>query len=272
MAIISICRGTQSGGMAMAECLANQLHYPLVAREIVQAAAADLGVSEADLSRGMERTPRLWNRQSVERRLYIAAVQAALAEYVAGGDLINHGRAGQLLLAGLPGVLKVRLIAPMEKRLRSVMESEGMEAASAEQYIQYVDAVRARWVKMMYGVDVEDPVLYNMVINLKTLSIPAACSIVTKAAEQPDFSVTDDVKLRLLDFRLACRVKLALAKARDTRALDLRIEADGGEIDVFGAAPALSSGKTGEQIVEVAQSVEGVETVRLKLEWFDPYP
>ncbi len=86
MAIISVCRGTKSGGHAMAECLAEHLRYPLVAREVVQEAASDLGVSEADLSRGMERTPRLWNRQSSERRLYIAAVQAALAEHVAAGE------------------------------------------------------------------------------------------------------------------------------------------------------------------------------------------
>ena len=93
-----------------------------------------------------------------------------------------------------------------------------------------------------------------------------------KAAEQTDFAVTDDVKAKLREFRLACRVKLALAKARDTRALDLQIEAHDGEIDVFGTAPALSSGKMGEQIVKIARSVEGVEGVRLKLEWFDPYP
>lgn len=272
MAIISICRGTKSGGQAMAKCLAKRLGYPLVAREVVKEAASDLGVSEADLSRGMERTPRLWNRQSSERRLYIAAVQAALAEHVAGGDLIYHGRAGQVLLAGLPGVLKVRLIAPMGARVHSLLESDGMDSTSAEQYIRHVDGVRARWVKMMYGEDVEDPVLYNMVINLKTLSIPAACTIVTKASEQPDFAVTDEVKAKLIDFRLACQVKLGLARARDTRALNLQIEAHGGIVDVSGTAPALSSGKTGEQIVEVARSIQGVEEVRLRVEWFDPYP
>jgi cytidylate kinase len=272
VAIISICRGTKSGGTAMAKCLAKTLGYPLVAREVLQDAASDLGVSEEDLSRGMHRTPRLWNRQSSERRLYIAAVQAALAEHVAGGDLIYHGRSGQVLLAGLLGVLRVRLIAPISARVRTLMESEGMDSTSAEKYIRDVDAVRARWVKMLYGRDIEDPALYNMVINLKTLSIPAACAIVTKAAEQPDFVVTDEVKAKLLDFRLACRVKVALAKARDTRALDLLIEAHGGVVEVFGTAPAFSSGKMGEQIVEIARSVEGVDEVRLKVEWFDPYP
>ncbi|MGD8697781.1 MAG: cytidylate kinase family protein [Gemmatimonadales bacterium] len=272
MAIISICRGTKSGGQSMAECLAEQLHYPLVAREVLQHAASDLGVTEEGLSREWERTPRLWSRRSSEQRLYITAVQAALAEHVAGGDLIYHGRAGQVLLKGLPGVLRLRLIAPISARVRTVMETEGMDEASAEQYIQHVDGVRARWIKTMYGEDIDDPVLYNMVINLRTLSLPAACNIVTKAVQQPDFAVTDDVRTKLLDFRLACRVKLALAKADDTRALDLRIEAHEGELDVFGSAPTLKSGDVGERIVEIAHSVAGVEAVHLQLEWFDPYP
>lgn len=272
MAIITICRGTKSGGQALAECLAAQLQYPIVAREVLQHAADELDVSEESLSREWQRAPRLWNRQSAERRLYITAVQAALAEYVAGGDLVYHGRAGQLLLAGLPGVLRVRLIAPVSRRIQTLMETEQMDSTVAEQYIRHVDGVRERWVKMMYGRDVHDPLLYNVVINLKTLSVPAACAMVTKAAEQPDFAVTDVVRSRLLDFRLACRVKLELAKRRGTRALDLQIEAHGGEIDVFGTAPALKSGNMGEQIVQTARSVEGVEEVRLRLEWFDPYP
>lgn len=272
MAIITICRGTKSGGQAMAECLAEQLDYPIVAREVLQQAAADLGISEEGLSREWERTPKLWNRQSSERRLYITAVQAALAEHVAGGDLVYHGRAGQLLLAGLPGVLRVRLIAPMSVRVRTLTESEGMDSTSAEQYIRHVDGIRARWVKMMYGRDVNDPLLYNMVINLRTLSLPAACAIVTKTAEQQDFIITDGIRTKLFDFRLACRVKLALARERETRALDLDVEAHGGDIDVFGTAPALKSGKMGERIVQVVRSVAGVEEVRLRLEWFDPYP
>ncbi len=272
MAIITVCRGTKSGGQAMAECLAEQLHYPIVAREVLQQAASELGVSEEGLSREWQRAPRLWKRQSGQRRLYITAVQAALAEYVAGGDLVYHGRAGQVLLKGLPGVVRVRLIAPVSARVRTLMESEGMDSSSAEQYIRHVDGVRARWIKMMYGADIDDPLLYNMVINLETLTVPAACAIVAKAVAQPDFAITDEVRAQFLDFRLACRVKLALAKASDTRALDLQIEAHSGVIDASGAAPALKSGRMGEQIVEIARSVEGVEEVRLNLGWFDPYP
>ncbi|NIN73197.1 MAG: hypothetical protein GTO46_14975 [Gemmatimonadetes bacterium] len=272
MAIITISRGTQSGGQALAECLADQLQYPLVAREIIRDAASELDVSEEELSRAMERAPRLWKRHASARRVYIATVQAALSEHIVGGDLIYHGRAGQMLLAGLPAVLRLRLIAPLGTRVCALLESNEMAPSEAEEYIRHVDGARARWVKMMYGQDIEDPQLYDMVINLETLSVPAACNIVARAVRQPDFAVTPEVKAKLMDFRMACRVKAALATARETRALDLQIEGDGGVIEVSGSAPALKSGRMGEEIVEVARSVPGVEEVRLKVEWFDPYP
>jgi cytidylate kinase len=265
VAIISICRGTQSGGQALAECLAKQLQYPLVAREVLRDAASELGVSEQELSRAMERAPRLWSRHASARRVYIATIQAALSEHIVGGDLVYHGRAGQVLLAGLPAVCRVRLIAPISARVSALLESGELTPTSAEEYIRHVDAARARWVKMMYGQDIEDPALYDMVINLKTLSVSAACAIVARA-------VTAEVKAKLMDFRMACRVRAALASARETRALDLQIEGHGGVISVSGSAPALKSGRMGEQLVEIARSVPGVEEVRLNVEWFDPYP
>jgi cytidylate kinase len=270
--IVTVSRGTMSGGRALAECLAEQLQYPLVAREVIREAASELDVSEEELSRAMERAPRLWSRHASARRVYIATVQAALAEYVVGGDLVYHGRAGQMLLAGLPAVLRVRLLAPISARVRTLMESDEMTSTSAEEYIRHVDGARARWVKMMYGQDIDDPALYDVVINLKTLSVPAACVIVANAIQQPDFAVTDEVKAKLMDFRMACRVKAALASARETRALDLRIDGHDGVIEVSGSAPVLKSGRVGDEIVEIARSVSGVEEVRLNLEWFDPYP
>jgi len=272
VAIITISRGTMSGGRALAECLSEQLQYPVVAREVIREAASELDVSEEELSRAMERAPRLWSRHTSARRLYITTVQAALAEHVVGGELVYHGRAGQMLLAGLPAVLRVRLTAPISARVRTLMEAERMDADSAEEYIRHVDAARARWVKMMYGEDIEDPALYDLVINLRTLSVSAACDMVTRAIERPDFAITADVKAKLTDFRTACRVRATLASARETRALDLQIEAHGGVVHVSGSAPVLKSGQVGDEIAEIARSVPGVEDVRLMLEWFDPYP
>jgi osmotically-inducible protein OsmY len=89
---------------------------------------------------------------------------------------------------------------------------------------------------------------------------------------QTEFDLTDDVLNRLKDFQLECHVRLALASATDTRAFDFEIDATSGIVSVAGSAPVLPSGRTGDSILEVVQSVRGVKEVNFNINWFDPLP
>jgi len=272
MAIISICRGTNSGGKALAQCLAEHLGYPLLGREVLQDAAAQLGVPAKDLAGRMEDFPRFFNRSMTLRKTYIAAVQATLAEHAVGGNLIYHGLAGGFLLRELEGVLCVRLIAPMEMRIQTVIEEHGMDRADAEPYILDIDETRARWVKTMYGADILDPVNYDMVLNLGTFTISEACNVVVVAAGRPEFTATEKRLRELQDFRMASQVRLALMDDMGTQTLDLHTSAKRGVVEISGQAPLLNTGEVGNRITEIGLSVAGVKEVVLKIEWFDPYP
>jgi hypothetical protein len=82
----------------MAECLAEGLGYPILGREVVQEAASGLGVPASLLEEKMWERPTLWDRLSSMRRVYMVAVQAALAERAVEGNLVYHGLAGGFLL------------------------------------------------------------------------------------------------------------------------------------------------------------------------------
>ena len=144
-----------SGGRAVAECLAAALGYPSVGREIIQEAATKLGAPEADLSGKLEARPSRWARLTEERKKYLLAVQTALAEHCVDGRLVYHGLAGQFLLRDIPGVLAVRLVAPLEMRIHALTDAHHrMTHKSAEEFIHDVDEDRRRWVKLMYHADV----------------------------------------------------------------------------------------------------------------------
>jgi len=214
VAIITISRGSSSGGRALAERLADRLHYPRVAEEVLQEAARKLGVSEDAVRGKFETAPGLWERLNDERERYVLAVRAALGELAVEGRLVYHGLAGQFLLRGLNGILRVRLIAPMEMRVRAVMaDSSEMTRKAAEEYIRSVDQDRRRRVKAMYGADVEDPALYDLTVNLRSLSLDAVCTAVAEAASQPRFEITPDVRAELEAFASACRVCLDVVLA-----------------------------------------------------------
>lgn len=272
MAIISICRGTKSGGEALARCLAERLGYPLLGREVLQAAAAELGVPAGDLADKMQDMPRFFDRSKTLRKTYIAAVQAKLAEHAVTGNLIYHGLAGGFLLKDVPGVLCSRLIAPLSMRVQTLMDTHEMDEATAEEYIRDVDDARARWVKTMYGLDILDPVNYDMVLNLGTFSIPEACKVVTRAARAPEFEITESRLQELDDFRIASQVRLALMDDMGTQTLDLSARSEQGIVEISGQAPLLNTGEVGNRITEIGSSVSGVKEVVLKIEWFDPYP
>ncbi len=147
-----------------------------------------------------------------------------------------------------------------------------MSRSAAERYLHDVDDARARWVRTMYGEDINDPALYDIVLNLDQVNFTVACGMLESTVKQTEFNLTDDVLNRLKDFRLECHVRLALARAPDTRALDLEIDSTSGLVSVAGSAPVLPSGRTGDNILEIVQSVRGVKEVNFNIQWFDPLP
>jgi cytidylate kinase len=272
MSIITIQRGTKSGGEELAKCLAKQLDYPLIGREVLQEAAAQLGVPAEDVGEKMEERPGRFGRKPLITKLYVAAVSAALAEYALDGDLVYHGLAGGFLLREIQGVLRIRLIAPLEYRVQALMDTHRMDEASAEAYIKDVDDARARWVKNVYGQENTDPSRYDMVLNLGSLSPAEACEVALTVAKRPEFTMTPDRLEKVKDFHTSCQVRLALLEDLGTQTLDLDATVSDGLAVVRGEAPVFSTGEVGKRISEIAGSVPGVKEVRLSLEWFDPYP
>jgi len=94
MSIITISRGSLSGGRALAERLADRLGYQCISSEALIEAAAKYGVSEPKLTEVFEKTPSFWERLTKSRRLYLIFIQAAMCELAQQGKLVYHGQGG----------------------------------------------------------------------------------------------------------------------------------------------------------------------------------
>lgn len=217
MAIITISRGTMSGGRTVAECLSELLGYPCVASEVLQEAALELELPEEVVREKFETTPDLWARLNRDREIYLLAVKTALAERCRSGNLVYHGLAGQFLLSELPGVIRVRLIAPMERRIRYLTtKHHRLTRAAAEEFIHNVDRERERWVRVLFDADVEDPFLYDVTVNQRWLTVDTACVGLARLAEHPRYAVTPEVREGLDAFADRCHRQLAARMGRPT--------------------------------------------------------
>ena len=260
MAIITLSRGTFSGGSRLANCLAANLGYRLVSREVLVQAAARSGVDERELLRGLEQPPSLWDRLRVQRQLYLAVIGAALCRQVRDGDVVYHGNAGHLLLAGIDHLIRVRAITPLATRIREATAAHGFDAREAEDYIRRKDDDRIKWTRFLYGVEWHDPVLYDLVINLDKVTIDAACQTIACLAERREYALTPEGRARIDDLALAYDVKALLFRLPKVAAAasTLAITVANGAVTLSGLLPDEAFR---DEVLKTVASAPGVTAV-----------
>ncbi len=260
MAIITISRGTFSGGEKLAECLSQKLGYKSISREVIVHAASNYGVSEEKLIKAIEQKPTLKERLAIDidRFHYLSFIQAALCEEAKNDNIIYHGHGGHLLLKGVAHVIKIKVIADMEQRILFAMERNKLSREEAIVYINNIDDQREKWTKFLYDVDWNDPALYDLVINLKKISIQSACEIVANMVKAPEFQTTEESKKAMENIVLASRVKAALASNDATRNCNVDIAVDNGIVTVSGKVDSMDDVENIEELVKNLPGVKGV--------------
>ena len=259
MSVITISRGTFSGGKALAECLSSKLGYRCIDRDVIVERAAARGVSERDLRAALEQPPTGLATLNHKKYIYLALIQAALAEEVRGGRAIYHGLLGHLLLKGGAGILRFRVIAPMDLRIRLAQERLELSRSDVIAHIQKMDEDRRKWTRYLYGVDWEDPSLYDLVINLEHVSIEQACRLVTGMTKETAFEFSPESQQTLNDLALASRVRAELALNPFTANLEVEVQAASGSVRIRG-----NLFEQREDVERVVQGVPGVTAIAVE--------
>jgi cytidylate kinase len=234
VSIITISRGTFSGGKMLAECLCRSLGYRCIDRDVLVEKAAVGRVTQRELRAALEEPPAAPGRTNHRRYIYLALIQAALIEEVRTGEAIYHGLAGHLLLRGAPGLLRLRIIAPMEFRIRMAQDRFKLNRSDAVAYIEKMDQDRRKWTQFLYGVDWGDPSLYHLVINLEDVTIEQACLLIISMLEHRGFEFTPECQTAMNDLALASGVRAALALDPFTSNLEVDAVAAGGSVTIRG--------------------------------------
>ena len=210
MAIITFSRGCFSHGKEIAECVAEKLGYECISQEVLLETSQFFNVSEDKIFESLHDAPGLLERLTHVRQRFIDRFQAMLLEHVVTDNVVYHGFAGQILLGDISHVLKVRVIADMEERINMVQRRQQMSRTEAVNLIEREDHERAEWYRTIYRIDMNDPRLYDMVLNIDGLSIDDACNIVCQTASYDTFKTTQASQVAMADLALESHIKLIL--------------------------------------------------------------
>ncbi|MGH7335029.1 MAG: cytidylate kinase family protein [Candidatus Rokuibacteriota bacterium] len=271
MAIITISHQMGAGGPEIGMALGRKLGFHYVDQELLTDAVRRYGVAEEKLSHLDETKPSLFERFDTETRHYITVLQTTLLEFAEADNVVLMGRGGQWLLRGIPHVLRVRIIAPFEQRVRrwikrtTELTGETPNQRAVVDLIRRDDGEKSGRMRYLYEVDLADPTLYELVVNTETLQCEAAVEMIERVASRPEMAITDAGRRVVASRALASRVQVALATHPDTRRYRISVEAEDGVVTLEGTAAL-------DRAVEVARGVAGVVQVKTQQIDIPPIP
>ena len=261
MAIVTISRGSYSKGKEIAEKVAQQLGYECIARRILLEASDEFNVQEVKLTRAIHNAPSFFKYVSHSKERYIAFIQAEILKHFKKDNVVYHGLAGHFFVKGISHVLKVRIIADLEDRVRLEMEREGIAREEALNILQKDDEERRKWSKALYGIDTRDSSLYDLVIHIQKFSVKDAVDMICHAAMLEQFQTTPESQQDIDDLALAAQMKAALFHVRR----DLRVSAKNGTVFVKGEAARGKEQALAQEILRISKTVEGVKETKIDI-------
>lgn len=192
-----------SGGSEVAELVASALGWTLLDDAVVDAVAARLGVTPAEVKARDERVPSLAER--LVDTLSLASPELAppattglppseaqlvevthhvIDEVVQSGPAVLVGRGAQCMLAERDDVLHVFCYAPHAALVRRTVEQLGLGKADAEKRVSETNRQRERYVRRHWDRAWGDPGNYHICVDTSWLGIPETAALIVDLARK----------------------------------------------------------------------------------------
>jgi cytidylate kinase len=260
MSIIIISRGVHYKGEEVAEKTAQKLGWPCISYDIVMEASKKFGVPDAELKKAMEKAPSLLERLSLDKEKNISFIHSVLLNRLKADNIIYHGQAGHFFVKDIAHALAVRILVDIKDRASYCMETEGVSEAKAYEILNKRDEEREKWGKYLYGLNVSDPNLYDVVINIQKLSVDDAVELICKAIGLQKFKTTPESKQVMEDLALAAEVRAVLMKEKPTR----EVTAKKGIVTVKIEASFYQEADLAGKIEKICNSIAGVKGIKVE--------
>jgi cytidylate kinase len=214
MAIITLSRQIGSWGDQIALRVCDLLNYRYFDKQLMIETAAEVGLYEPEVvdfsedsyevqdfvSRLFRAGPRTVKRVIVREEEHglldpltakvlneaqcVSLIRYTVLMAYQTGDTVIMGRGGQAILKDKPGVLHVRIVAPMDLRVQRLRERGMSGISDIKTKINQQDRAAAEYLDRFFGVKWDDPANYHLLINTGMMGVEEAAQVMVAAVKQ----------------------------------------------------------------------------------------
>jgi cytidylate kinase len=188
ISVITISREPGSGGNILAKRLSEQLKFDLFYQEFIHdmAESAKVGVrlletlDEKGVSVLEEWISSLVDKRHLWPDLYLQHLMKIIGTIGKHGHAVIVGRGANFVLPPEKR-LSIRVIAPLETRLKNVSQEYDVAPENAKPRVLKTESDRKAFIKKYFNDDIANPLNYDLIINTGLLNIDDAANAVKGA-------------------------------------------------------------------------------------------
>ncbi len=207
MAILTISRQQGSVDKEITQSMARLWCYEYVDRRKILEDMSNQGSQWEEFGKEFdEHYPNMWERYDRSFTGFVVLSQSIILNHALKDNVIIVGRGGNFLLREIPFSLNVRIVAPLEQRLETIMKRENLSRSAAELLVKKVDKEMGRAVRLIYGKNIDDPSGYDLFFDVGVLPIHEVMAAIRTSLLEKDKLKTEDAEKTLRMKALAKKV------------------------------------------------------------------
>ena len=267
MSIITITAGCYSNGKQIAKSVAKRLKYEYVDSEIILSLVpGGFGVSESNLARVLKEAPSGVGMFSKAKPEYIIFIETLLTDYLLKNNIVYYGVIGFPFFQEISHVLKVRIIANLEDRIKTRMKLDNISQDKASKIIAKGDEEQAKWAAAIYDIDVTDTTLYDLTINIrhiKSNDVEDAVETIKNTVKHKNFQSMSYSLRCIKNIARSCRVRATLADI-DSK---MQVKSDDGTVFIYTRSIKKKAQNKALEMKQKVMKIEGVKHVEIYIDY-----
>jgi cytidylate kinase len=263
MPIITISRGSYYHGKSIAQKLAKKLGYTCISRDRIVDNLEEFHLPEIKLTRGLNDAFSILDRFPHGKKRFKTAIKSEILQHFTEGNIVYHGLVGHHFVRNISHVLKVRILADTDRRVKNEMARENIPEEQAQYILKNDDDERRKWGMFLYGIDITNAEDYNIILRIGHLSEDEAVDIIANAATLPSFQETIVSQTMLTD---SATTALVARKLFDFPSATVAVK--NGSVKISLKVPEEQQQVIHTRINEMLTGVKGVKAFSVQFETY----
>ena len=260
MTVIAMTQEMATLGKDVALGVCEKLGLQQVRHEVGDVVAGRMQVKKSLIRRIREGKASKIEKWAADEKTISIFTAEEVFDLAVKGNVLMRGWGATLLLRSVPHIPCIRVCAPLEVRVKRLMDRlETDDEDLARREIELDDAARAARMGDAFNVSWGDPTLYDVTFNTERVAIPTCVEQVVALARSKEFQETAESRQTLLDLALQARARAALKADDRTAGIDIAVGVEKGRLRLRGIVVNDREKALAKEVLQKLEGVSGID-------------